>query len=178
MQTKKNITKISIFSSLAVLFYATAAKAMCPICTIAAGTGVVIFRNMGIDDSITGTWIGGLLMSTSMWTVNWLDKKNIKFWGKNFLVGAIYYATVLIPFYQKNMISKSIFGAHYQTLFGVDKLVLGIALGSIFFVVGASAYNVIKKNNGGHAHFPFEKVVLPISPLLILTIIFYFLTRS
>lgn len=150
---------------------------MCSICTIAAGTGVLIFRKLGIDDSITGLWIGGLLISVTLLTANWLRSKNWRFFGVNFVTGAVYYAAVLIPFYQKNIISKKILGNHYQTLFGIDKLVLGIFVGSIFLLSGVIAYEIIKKKNNGHAHFPFEKVALPISPLIILSIVFYFLTK-
>lgn len=150
---------------------------MCTICTIAAGTGVIIFRKLGIDDSITGLWIGGLLISVTLLTANWLRSKNISFFGINFLTGVVYYAAVLIPFYQKNIISKTILGSHYQTLFGIDKLVLGISIGSIFLLLGVIVYAIIKKKNNGHAHFPFEKVVLPIAPLIILSIVFYFLTK-
>ena len=150
---------------------------MCSICTIAAGTGVIIFRRLGIDDSITGLWLGGLLMSTTLWTINWFRSKNFRFWGLNFVTGAVYYAAVLIPFYQKNIISKAILGNHDQTLFGIDKIVLGIFAGSIFLLSGVIAYEILKKKNGGHAHFPFEKVALPIAPLIILSAVFYFIAR-
>ena len=150
---------------------------MCSICTIAAGTGVIIFRKLGIDDAITGIWLGGLLISTTLLTVNWLRSKNLRFFGLNFLTGAVYYAAVLIPFYQKNIISKAVLGSHYQTLFGIDKLVLGIFVGSVFLLSGVIVYEIIKKKNNGHAHFPFEKVVLPISPLILLSIVFYFITK-
>lgn len=150
---------------------------MCSLCTIAAGTGLIIFRKLGIDDAITGLWIGGLLISLTLWTINWLKSKKIGFFGMNFLTGAVYFAAVLIPFYQKNIISKKILGSHYQTLFGVDKLVLGILIGSIFLLAGVITYEILKKKNGGHAHFPFEKVVLPIAPLILLSVIFYFITK-
>lgn len=150
---------------------------MCTLCTIAAGTGLIIFRRLGIDDSITGLWIGGLLISLTLVTINWLKSKNVRFFGMNFLTGAIYFAAILIPFYQKKIISQKIFDSHHQTLFGVDKLVLGIFVGGIFLLLGVIAYEIIKKRNDGHAHFPFEKVVLPISPLIILSAIFYFMTK-
>lgn len=153
------------------------ANAMCPICTVAAGTGVVIFRDLGIDDTITGLWLGGLLLSATMWTVNWLEARKWRFFGRNFFTGAVYFALVLIPFYQKNMISDKILGNHFQTLWGVDKLVLGIIFGGILFLIGAAVYNILKKNNGGKAVFPFSKVVLPISPLIIMSIVFYFVTK-
>jgi len=60
---------------------------------------------------------------------------------------------------------------------GVDKLLIGIIVGSFGFWFGAEWYFDLKKKNGGHAHFPFQKVVMPISSLIIMSIIFYFLTK-
>lgn len=60
---------------------------------------------------------------------------------------------------------------------GIDKLLIGIVSGSISFWFGAIWYFYLKEKNNGHAYFPFQKVVMPISPLIILSIIFYFLTK-
>jgi hypothetical protein len=65
----------------------------------------------------------------------------------------------------------------FNVLWGVDKLLLGIILGTIGFFAGAIWYEYLKKKNGGHAHFPFEKVVLPVAPLIVLSVIFYFITK-
>ena len=173
----KKYIKYLPFFALLLLLVPTLAMAQCPVCTIAAGTGLIIFRKLGIDDSITGLWIGGLLMSTTLWTVNWLQSKKIIFFGRNFLVAIIYYASVLIPFYLKNIISKNILGSHYQTLWGIDKLILGIILGSIALLVATIIYGILKAKNGGHAHFPYEKVALPVGSLVVLSVIFYFITK-
>jgi hypothetical protein len=36
----------------------------------------------------------------------------------------------------------------------------------------------MKKKNGGHAHFPMEKVIIPIVALIIVSGIFYLLTKQ
>jgi hypothetical protein len=61
--------------------------------------------------------------------------------------------------------------------FGIDKLLFSIILGRISFFIGANYYEYLKKRNNGRAYFPFQKVVMPIAPLVIFSIIFYFLTK-
>ena len=63
-----------------------------------------------------------------------------------------------------------------NTMWGVDKLLLGIISGSIFFFLGGYTYFHIKKIRG-KAHFPYQKVVMAVAPLVVLTVIFYFLTK-
>jgi len=145
---------------------------MCPVCTVGVIAGLGLSRWLGIDDTVSGLWIGGILMSVSGWTVNWLKGKNWNFKGSPIVVTIIYYGSVVIPLYHSEII-----GHPFNRFWGIDKLILGILIGSIFFISGAIAYKYLKKKNGGHAHFPFEKVVLPIAPLIVLSFVFYFLTK-
>lgn len=168
--------KIAIFLSTLYMFAASKALAVCPVCTVAVGVGVGLTRKYGIDDTISGIWVGALLVSTSMWTINWLNSKKWSFKGMNFIIPALFYAITLIPMYRKNVISQKILGDHYQSFWGVDKLLLGIMFGSLTFLLSVSIYEYFKKKNK-KAHFPFEKVILPISMLVFVSIIFYFLTR-
>ncbi|MCX6759332.1 MAG: hypothetical protein NT012_02100 [Candidatus Nealsonbacteria bacterium] len=157
--------------------FAEKALAVCPICIIAVGAGVGFSRWLGIDDTITGLWIGGLIVSLIIWTLDWLDRKNIHFKGRNILTALIYYAFLIFPLYFAGLIGggqNSLFcwcGWHF------DKLTLGVIVGSISFWFGAEWYHFLKEKNNGRAYFPFQKVVLPISPLILLSIIFYFLIK-
>ena len=74
-----NKFKISFLVILGSLFMAKTSLAVCPVCTVAVGAGVGLSRWLGVDDLITGTWIGGLLVSMIWWTIDWLNKKNIRF---------------------------------------------------------------------------------------------------
>jgi len=155
-----------------VLLWVESAQAVCPVCTIAVGAGVGLSRWLGIDDTITGLWIGGLTVSMIMWTLNWLQKKKYIFRGKEILVSLAYYVFIVVPLYR-----MEIMGHPYNTLWGVDKLLLGIIIGSTFFFVGGVWYYYLKKKNDGHTYFPFQKVVMPVAPLVVLSVVFYLLTK-
>ena len=57
-------------------------------------------------------------------------------------------------------------------LVGYWTILFSTILGFLLFIYSQKFYQYMKKNNGGHAHFPFEKVVLPLAILTILS--FYF----
>ena len=155
-----------------LFFVAQKATAVCPICTIAVGVGLGISERLGIDDTVAGLWIGGLTVSLSMWTHDWFEKRHIRFFARDFLTALGYFVLVVLPL---PYFFSDIFGNPNHVLWGVDKLLLGIVIGSIAFFLGADWYRRIKAKRG-HAHFPFEKVALPVLPLILLSIFFYFVT--
>ena len=75
---KKTSIIIAIFSVVSILKYKVA-EAVCPLCTIAVAGGVGFSRWIGIDDTISGLWIGALTLSMALWNINWFDKKKIHF---------------------------------------------------------------------------------------------------
>lgn len=159
------------FAILGILVSQTA-KAVCPVCTIAVTTCVGLARWLKIDDSISGLWVGGLIISLIAWTINYLNKKNIKFAGRKPLVVVGYYALVILPLYFTN-----ITGHPFNKCWGIDKLILGVIIGSVLFAAGTILHNHFKKKNNNKSYFPFQKVALPIVPLVVFSIIFYFLMR-
>lgn len=170
MKVNKKI--LSLLITIISFLIASSVKAVCPVCTVAVAAGVGFSRWIGIDDTITGLWIGGLIVSMIMWTVSWLDKKKINFRGINTITTLGYYILVIAPLYWMDII-----GHPFNKIWGMDKLILGIIFGSITFFVGGIWYYRLKAKNNGHAYFPFQKVVMPVSPLIILSIVFYFLTK-
>jgi len=169
------------FISLAALavspFIALPAQAVCPVCVVAVGAGLGLSEYLGIDDTIAGLWIGGLLVALTVWTINWFNKKN---WladkkplrqVRDILTAILYYAMVIGP-----LAIKGIIGNPFNRFWGIDKLILGITVGSAGFLSATLWYNRIKKRRG-RAHFPFEKVAMPVGALAILSLIFYFLVR-
>ncbi|PKL71993.1 hypothetical protein CVV26_03340 [Candidatus Kuenenbacteria bacterium HGW-Kuenenbacteria-1] len=156
------------------LLFTQKALAVCPICTITVAGGVGFSRWLGIDDMITGLWVGGLIVSLIIWTEDWFNKKNIQFKMRVVVVILGYYLFTIIPLY-----FTGILGNHQNSLlcfcnFHIDKLLLGIIVGSFGFWFGASLYNSLKEKNNNRAYFPYQKVVMPILLLLVLSVIFYF----
>lgn len=159
------------FLMAAGLFFASSAAAVCPVCTIAVGACLGLSRYLGIDDAVTSLWIGGLLISMIAWMINWLDKKNIKFIGRKISVAILFYVITLWPLYWKGMI-----GHPLNKFWGVDKIILGVIIGSLAFLAAIFLNNFLKKRNDGQVYFPFQKVAVPLAFLGALSFIFYFLT--
>lgn len=102
-----------------------------------------------------------------------MEKRNVRFGGKGLITTISYYLLLFVPLYL-----AGIAGQPDNTLLGIDKLVLGTAAGSGAFYSGAWWYKRLMEKNIGHAYFPFQKVVMPIAPLIILSIIFYYSLRQ
>lgn len=172
-----NLKKLSLIGIGTAIFGLSAlpAKAVCPVCVVAVGAGLGLSQYLGIDDSISGVWIGGLTAAVAAWTINWFNKKKWDFGnktGRDIITVIAYYLMVFWPLLNQNLI-----GHPANKLFGIDKLALGAALGSLAFTGASLWYENLKKKNNGHAYFPFQKVAMPFGSLAILSIIFYFLTK-
>lgn len=165
--------KITYLIPAGLALIAWPAKAICPVCIVAVGAGLGLSEYLGIDDTIAGLWIGGLLVALIAWTINWFNTKGWKFGNKDWrdiFTTIAYYVAVLWPLNTQGFIGNPL-----RKLWGIDKLSLGIAVGSLVFLGAVLWYNNIKKKNNGHAQFPFQKVVWPVGALLILSFVFYFL---
>jgi len=150
------------------LLIPTAVFAVCPICTFAVGAGIGLAQYFGIDDTITGIWIGGLIVSMIVWTIYLLDKKNVHFYGRKISIIIVYYCATIIPLYV-----YGIMGHELNKLWGADKILVGIIFGSVFFFIGIMGHNLLKRS-----YFPFQKVVIPVLPLIILSVFFYYLINE
>ncbi len=148
------------------------AEAVCPVCVIGVSAGVGLCRWLKIDDLVSGVWIGGLIVSIIIWFLNWLEKKNIHFKFRNSSVSVVFYLFLIIPLYFSEII-----GHPLNRIWGIDKLLLGIVTGSLVFLISVWLHNFLKNKNQGKSYFPFQKVVLPISFLIITSLIFYFINK-
>jgi hypothetical protein len=159
-----------LFCVLVLSFLVAApANAVCPVCTVAVGAGVGLTRYMGINDSISGVWIGGMIASMGLWTVNWLKSKEKRFSGDVFIIIIAFYLLTVLPLYWSDII-----GHPFNTICGIDKIVFGSLLGVLAFLVGTFFNGWAKKRNGGKVYFPFQKVVFAVVPLIVLSIILQF----
>lgn len=154
------------------LFTATSAFAVCPVCTFAVGAGVGLAQYFGIDDTITGIWIGGLVISLISWTIQWCDNKNLRFYGRKISIAIVYYCGIIVPLYVHGMMGHAL-----NKMWGMDKILLGIIMGSVVFFSGVVTSDQLKKKNKNKVYFPFQKVVIPVWLLSILSMVFYYLTK-
>ena len=162
----KKIKNYLLFALCGLLFTAPA-MAVCPVCTVAVGAGLEGARLLGVDDVITGIWAGALILSLFFWTVGWLKKRNVKGVFLQIIAPFILYYGLLAGVYLMPGIN---FGE--RTMFGIDKFLLGILVGTFAFYLGSRWYIRIKRKNGGHANFAFQKVFIPLSFLLVATAVF------
>jgi len=162
---KKNILFTLFFSFIGLFLVAPQVFAVCPVCSIAVGAGIGFSRWLGVDDLITGLWVGALVVSMIMWTINWFNKKNIKFKFSSLIISLSYYLLVVIPLFFTGIIG------HLNPFFlFLDKLSVGIIIGSVIFWVMEKWYSYLKNKNNGHAYFPFQKVAMPVGALIILSL--------
>jgi hypothetical protein len=143
---------------------------MCPVCTVAVGFGLGLSRWLKIDDAISGLWIGALIVSLSAVTATFSRKyiRQISHSIQTIIWLIIYLATVIIPFWL-----TGVMGHPQNVIFGVDKLLFGIVAGMIGFFLSHEAHVWLKKKHDNKVYFPFQKVIIPIWGLLVLSIIVY-----
>jgi hypothetical protein len=147
-------------------------SAVCPVCTIAVGAGVGVLRAYGVDDLITGLWLGALIVSSVMWFLNWLNKKNVHFIFKKISVIVVFYAIFLIPLYWMGLI-----GHPENVVWGIDKIILGVIWGTLIFILATLSDSYLKKINEGKAFVIYQKVFIPLIFLVEGSAIIYLLLR-
>ena len=149
---------------------------ICDLCTIWAVAWLAISRYFGVDDSVIGVWIWAVLVALIVMTNTALEKKNIRYKFRNTSIVLSYIIFSYISFWYAGVI-----GIYRNTFFKIDsifldKILVSSIIGWLALTWGSLLYQRLKAKNGWHAHFPFEKVVIPISFLIITSVIFYLVT--
>jgi hypothetical protein len=146
---------------------------MCPVCTVAVGIGLGLSRWLHIDDTVSGVWIGAFIVSLSAVTATFL-RKYISLSHKLLTVISliVYLAATVIPFWYGGVI-----GHPSNTIFGIDKLIFGMAAGIVIFYAAHGLHLGLKKKNNNKVFFPFQKVFIPIWILLLASIVLFLMTR-
>jgi hypothetical protein len=157
--------KILLFITVTFLAFLTAtpAHAVCPLCTIVIGAGLGFSRYLGIDDLITGIWLGGFITSMGLWSANTLLKWKVP---HPKVVGVVFFYVFTMIFL---WIAKLI-GLPDNTVFGVDRLVFGSIIGLLVFLSTAQIDVALRKSNEGKVYIYYQKVLLP---MLFLSLVSY-----
>lgn len=146
---------------------------MCPVCTIAVCAGLGLSRWLKIDDTVSGLWIGALIVSLSIV----LAKPTQKYLPLSekvlaFLYLVVFLLTTILPLQYLKVIGNP------QNMFcGLDKLVFGVITGMVVFSFSLLLHLYLKKKHGQKSYFPFQRVIVPILVLLIASIILYLIVK-
>src|SRR3989344_3325964 len=134
--------------------------AHCPLCTAAVGSGLVIARSMGIDDSIVGIWVGAFIISTALWLDKFLSKRFRKIPFQSWIITVAFFLLTVIPFYFSNLITFE------YTLLGIDRLLFGTIAGCILTLASFSISKKIRSSQNKPL-VPFQSIIFTVMVLVI-----------
>ena len=66
------------------------------------------------------------------------------------------------------------YNAYVIGIFYLDPFLFSVLVGAAVMILSSDFYQWMKSRNGGHAHFPFEKVFVPVVALLLVSLYFNF----
>jgi len=144
--------------SLVLSTKALANPACTTLCPLIVGGGLAIAKKLGIKDEVVGVLSGALLAIFGYWMIRFCEKRNWNFPARNFILMALSIASVGFVYINTLQYNP---GLHWNLLY-IDSFLLAALCGAASHIVGVHIYAWLKEKNGGHAHFPFEKVLIPI----------------
>ena len=139
---------------------------MCgPVCAIGIVGGLGISRWLGIDDITLGLWIGALILSVSTQLDMYLSKK-----GKSFPYSfwVIFLGTSALSFLP---ILKTITSDPACMFFGLPRVICGSILGALTLFLVDKANNFIIDKHNKKVYFYYQRVIIPIIGLIILSMV-------
>ena len=161
---------ILLILSLILVSFEAYANPACAVCTVAVGASLEIARRLGVDDGVVGVWAGAFLILLGYWTLKWMDKKGWYFKGRDFIILASSVVMILFMYIsQLTYTPKAIF------IFWLDPFLFATICGALVLHYSSEFYQWMKRKNGGHAHFPFEKVFVPVASLVLTSWLFSYL---
>lgn len=151
------------FLTLVLSPFSAFANPACAVCTVAIGASLGIARKLGVEDSIVGLWAGALLTLLGYWTITWFDKKNWYFKGRNFWLITISVAMIGFIYVSEVEYEPCVI----WNIFYMDPILFSALLGMLIYIYSQKFYHWMKARNNNRAHFPFEKVILPLGLLIL-----------
>ncbi|MEM1634553.1 MAG: hypothetical protein QW714_02460, partial [Nanopusillaceae archaeon] len=138
---------------------------------IGTASASLITKYLGIDDLIFGILLGALNLIFTIATIEYLNKKNIKFLFRKPLIFLLYSLSFLFPFYYFNAVDT------INKIFGIDKIIWGFILGNITLKLGYFTNDILIKKNNGKVYFKFQKAITPLLFLIVLSLILWFIGK-
>lgn len=164
----KKYLVLLIGALLSVKSYANPA---CAVCTVAIGASLSLARTFGVDDCVIGVWAGAMLAMLGYWTMRFFDKRDWHFKGRDTLLMALSVGMIGFMYLGELSYNPMIIGY----IFYMDSFLFATLVGAATLIFGMHLYAWMKARNGGHAHFPFEKVVVPVLLVFLVSLSFHYL---
>lgn len=161
------MTAVSVLFLLLFFSSPSFANPACAVCTVAVAASLEIARSLGVDDSVVGVWSGAFLTLIGYWLIAWFDKKKWHFAGRDFWLIAVSLSMIGFMY-----VGKLAYDPEPILIFFMDPFLFSVLLGAATLILSNRFYQWMKMKNGGHAHFPFEKVAVPVLTLLLLSLYF------
>jgi len=139
---------------------------MCgPICAVGIASGLGISRWLGIDDITLGLWIGALILSLSIQFNIFLDKKGKSFPYSFWIIFLGTWGLSFLP------ILKTLTQDPFCNVFGFPRVICGSILGVLTLFLVDKANNIIINRHNKKVYFYYQRVVIPIIGLIIVSMI-------
>ena len=159
--------------SFCIISIAKISYGVCPACAVAAGFGIGVSSYFNLDILIIGLWIGALSFGSSIWCTNKVMKivklrSNLSFFMiRNIFI--ILHIFFILPVYKSGKIIYKFF-----TIFGIDRMLFGILIAIPISSIVGSLYLVMKKNHNNKPYFPYQKIVMQLLTLILISLIIHF----
>ena len=135
---------------------------MCPVCTVGVAAGLGLSRWLKVDDAISGLWIGALILALAIWFWRWLyQKKAQKPLSALLLLVVAFWLLTFLPLNYAGILEDC------RPLWGMNRLILSSIIGVLVALLGILLDKDIRAGKKGKAAFPYQKVVLPLTLLLL-----------
>ncbi|MBI2545534.1 MAG: hypothetical protein HYW22_03005 [Candidatus Aenigmarchaeota archaeon] len=165
--------KISfIFLIFSLFLLVPSVFAHCPLCTAATGAAVAVTRFYGLDDSVVGIFVGGMVVATGLWINNLLKKRNN---GKEYLPFQssisllVSFILTIATLYFANLIGPN----NQFKIFGIDKILFGALIGMIVSFASFRSHDILRTFNRNKNYFPYQSIFIFLVSLAASSFILY-----
>ena len=138
--------------------------AQCPVCIVTVGGGMFLAKKLGVDDFIVSLWISALNTAISFWLAPKIKNRIL---SSPIILSLLMLGLTLFYFIYTDQIGSAI-----NKILGLDKIIFGQSLGLLIMFLGIFIDRFSRKLNNGKILFPYQKVIFPISILIIFTFAF------
>lgn len=163
--------KLGSFVLALLATFKAVANPACAVCTVAIGASLSLARSLGVDDCVIGVWAGAMLAMLGYWTMRFFDKRDWHFKGRDRLLMILSVGMIGFMYLGELTYTPMIIGY----IFYMDSFLFATLIGALTLIFGMHLYAWMKARNGGHAHFPFEKVVVPVLLVFLVSLSFHYL---